>query len=565
MTELASPLPDGPPATAPRALSPERVGARGAMIVSLAMLAVGVLLRLYFYADRRSLWLDEVWLALNIVMRSPAGLTRPLDFSQSAPIGFLWTEHVAAAVGGVNELALRAFPLLAGCLLLVGLWMVARRLIGVSGAALCLALAALSPLMIYYSNEVKPYITDAFFAVVISWLALDVFDAPDSRRAWVRLTVGGAVAILFSTPSIFILAGAGIALVADRRIRGSRAGRLRVVTTGAAWVALFAAGYLTIYRATATSDYMQRIWSDSFLSLPPRYLLYGLHQASRSFFNESLLAQDEAFVPRKGNTLIALFSCIGTIWLLRKRGLAVTLLIVAPCLVVFAASFARRWPLVPRLMVFLVPTLALLVAAGAVAAVGLLPARTRGIVLAALGLVMVMPAAQWDAYTMKNPRRRDDIAPLIRELHAMRSRNDTAIVYVMGHAVVPWVYYTARWSDKDGPTFRYATTRANTAEHFAKRACIEQEPGLRTVFGGMGKGMDSDSTLSAEAAWLASQPEREVWLLAISYERKLVGKMDAAMAAHGATRTLARARSGADMIRYRFPATSTPAVASCNN
>jgi hypothetical protein len=541
------------------------VEARVAVIVSAALLAIGVLLRVYFYADRRSLWLDEVWLALNIVTRSAAGLTRPLDFSQSAPLGFLWVEHLAARIGGVNELALRAFPLLAGCLLLVGLWMIARRLMGASGAALCLALASLSPLMIYYSNEVKPYITDALFAVVVMWLALDVLDAPDSRRAWVRLAVCGAVAILFSTPSIFMLAGAGMALVASPRIRSSRAGWLRLVVTGAAWVAMFAAGYLTIYRSTATSDYMQRIWSDSFLSLPPRYLLYGLHQASRSFFNESLLAQDEVFVPRKANTLIAIFSAIGTIWLLRKRGLPVTLLLVAPCVAVFVASFAHRWPLVPRLMVFLVPTLTLLVAAGAVAAVQLIPPRTRGIVLAALGIVMIIPAAQWDAYTVQNPRRRDDIAPLIRELRANRSKRNGSIVYVMGHAVVPWVYYTARWSQKEGATFRYATTRANTAEHFATRACIEQEPGLRAVFGGMGKGMDSDSTLAAEAAWLAAQPERDVWLLAITYEHKLVQKMDAQMAAHGATRTLERSRSGADMIRYQFPADSSRVVASCDS
>jgi hypothetical protein len=419
--------------------------------------------------------------------------------------------------------------------------------------------------MIYYSNEVKPYITDALFAVVVMWLALDVLDAPDSRRAWVRLAVCGAVAILFSTPSIFMLAGAGMALVASPRIRSSRAGWLRLVVTGAAWVAMFAAGYLTIYRSTATSDYMQRIWSDSFLSLPPRYLLYGLHQASRSFFNESLLAQDEVFVPRKANTLIAIFSAIGTIWLLRKRGLSVVLLLVAPCVAVFVASFAHRWPLVPRLMVFLVPTLTLLVAAGAVAAVQLIPPRTRGIVLAALGIVMIIPAAQWDAYTVQNPRRRDDIAPLIRELRANRSKRNGSIVYVMGHAVVPWVYYTARWSQKEGATFRYATTRANTAEHFATRACIEQEPGLRAVFGGMGKGMDSDSTLAAEAAWLAAQPERDVWLLAITYEHKLVQKMDAQMAAHGATRTLERSRSGADMIRYQFPADSSRVVASCDS
>jgi hypothetical protein len=546
-----------------RSLRSALVEGRWPIILSVAVLSVGVLLRVYFYADRRSLWLDEVWLALNIVGRSLLGLTRPLDFSQSAPVGFLWVERAAVVAGGANELALRAFPLITGCLLLVALWLLARRILGGSGAVLCLTLAALSPLLIYYSSEVKPYISDAFFAVMIMWLALDVLDAAVSRRAWVRLAIGGAVAILFSTPSVFVLAAVGVALVADRRNR-TRAGWLRLIATGGVWLLLFVVGYLTVYRSTATSAYMQRIWADSFLSSSPRDFIYVLHNASRSFFNESLFASDEAFVPRKGNTVVALLAVGGAVWLFRRRGLSTALLVVAPVFVVFLASFARRWPLVPRLMVFLVPTLALLVTAGAVGLAGLLPGRVRALALAAVGAFLVIPAARFDVITMKNPRRRDDVAPLIREFHATRATDHGTIMYVLGHAVVPWVYYTARWSDREGPSFKYATTRANTSQHFATRACIDQEPGLRAVFSGM-ENWEKDSALETEAEWLASQPERDVWVIAISYEQPIIPKFDAHMMRLGATRTLERRRNGASLIRYQFPAASTVAATTCDN
>ena len=136
---------------------------------------------------------------------------------------------------------------------------------------------------------------------------------------------------------------------------------------------------------------------------------------------------------------------------------------------------------------------------------------------------------------------------------------------MVGHAAVPWVYYTAQWSEKDGPSFHYATSRANTMQHFATRACIEQGPGLRAIFGGMGGAWDSDSALGTEASWLASQPEPDVWVLTISYEQRLIQKLDAQMLRHGATRTLVRRRNGAcgKLVRKQRPARAV--AAACAN
>ena len=255
-----------------RAFRAALVESRPATLTSLALLAIGVALRLRAYLDQRPLWLDEIWIALNIQGRSLAGLARPLDYDQSAPVAFLWVERLAVVVGGVNELALRAFPFVAGCLFLVVIWMLARRLLDVRGAALCLAFAALSPTLIYFSNEVKPYGPDSLAAAVLIWLTLDVLDAPDSRRAWRRLAAGGVIAMLFSTPSVFVLAAVAAALVAKPAIGRTRIGWMRLVVTGSLWLAIFALGYLTVYRGAATSDFMQSTLSNVFLALPPREL-----------------------------------------------------------------------------------------------------------------------------------------------------------------------------------------------------------------------------------------------------------------------------------------------------
>ena len=539
------------PLRAPRA-APAAGPERAAMAVSIAMLVVGIALRLHHYLDRRSLWLDEIWVALNIVGRSFVGLARPLDYAQSAPVGFLWAERLAVVLGGVNELALRAFPLIAGCLLLVALWLLARRLLDVRGATLCLAIAALAPILIYFSNEVKPYISDALVAVVLTWLALDVLDAPDSPRAWRRLAIGGAGGILLSTPSVFVLASAGLALVIHPAIRSTRAGWLRMAGTGALWLGLFALGYFTIYRGTANSDYMQRIWSDAFLTLPPGKLLRTANDAVRTLWIESFVGDNDAMLPPKaimGATLLAL---AGAIVLWRRHGLPAALLVLLPIVATAGASFARLWPLTPRLLVFLVPTLVLLLGTGLWALAGLLPARTRGPALMVLGVIVLLPAMVTDTRLAREPRRRDDVAPLVRNF--MSARQGPAMMYVVGHGTPSWLFYTARWREREGEAFRVASRRANISAHFPTRECITQEPGLRVVFGPTGSETLGDSALAAEAAWLAAQPERDVHVLVLGYEHAAGHVLERHLQAQGASRAAERSRMGAEHRHFRFPA-----------
>jgi hypothetical protein len=535
---------------------------RGAALLSLVLLAIGVALRLRVYTDRRSLWLDEIWVALNIVERSFLGLARPLDYAQSAPVGFLWAERLAVVLGGVNELALRAIPFLAGCLLLVALWKLARRLLDVRYAALCLAFAALSPILIYFSNEVKPYIVDALVAVVLVWLALDLLEAPESSRAWRRMAGGGVVAILLSTPAVFVLAGVGIALIAHPAIGRTRVGWVRLIGTGTLWVVLFALGYFLIYRGTANSDYMQRIWSDAFLSLPPRTLARVANDATRTMWIETLFGENDAMLLPKTIVSVTLLSAIGAIALLRRRGLPVALLVVLPFVATAGASFARLWPLTPRLLLALAPGLLLLLGAGLWALASLLPVKARGLALLLVGALILVPASVYDARTLKAPKRRDDVAPLVRDF--MATRKEPAVMYVMGHGTPSWLFYTARWRDRDGEAYRFAATRANTATHFQTRGCITQEPGLRVAFGPTGADVLTDSALAGEASWLAAQPERDVWVLTLSYEHAAGHVMERQLAAQGAVRVDERSRQGAELRHFRFDAAPRPdARASC--
>jgi len=521
-------------------------------VLAIVLLVIGVVLRLRHYADGRSLWLDEIWVALNIVERNVLGLLRPLDYAQSAPVGFLWLERLAVVLGGVNEFALRAVPFIAGCLLLVALWSLARRLLDVRYATLCLAFAALSPILVYYSTEVKPYIVDALVAVALTWLAFDVLDSPDSRRTWRRLAGGGVIGILLSTPAVFVLAGVGVALIAHPAIGRTRAGWVRLVGTGTVWVILFALGYFLIYRGTANSDYMQSIWSGLFLTLPPRTLAQVANEASRTMWIQTLFGESDAMLPPKSIVSVMLLSAVGAIVLLRRRGLAVALLVLLPFVATAGASFARLWPLTPRLLVCLVPAILLLFGAGLWALVSRLPVRARGVALALLAALYLLPASVYDAQTFRTPKRRDDVAPLVRDF--MAARKEPAVMYVMGHGTPSWLFYTARWRERDGAAYQFASVRASTATHFQTRGCIVQEPGLRVAFGPTGADVFTDSALAGEAKWLASQPERDVWVLTLSYEHAAGHMMERQLIAQGAVRVAELSRQGAELRRFSFGA-----------
>lgn len=541
--------------------SPRLTGTRGAMLASIALLVVGIAMRLRFYFDRRSLWLDEVWVALNIVGRGFLGLATPLDYRQTAPVGFLWAERLAVRVGGMNELALRALPLLAGCLLLYALWMLARRLLDVRYAALCLAFAALSPLLLYYSNEAKPYILDALVAVVLTWLALDVLDAPNAPRAWWRLLIGGVLGILFSTPSAFVLAGIGIALIAHRAIGGTRIGWARVAGVAVVWVALFALGYFTLYRGVANSGYMQSSWEETFLAFPLGTLARRANTTSRMMWINTLFGETEAMLLPKTLACVALLSAGGAVVLWRRRGLQATLLVVLPIVVAAGASFARLWPLTPRVLLFLAPALLLLLGAGIWGLARLLPARMQALALVLLGGLLLVPASVNGARALRVPKRNDDAAPLIREFLA--SPKSGTLMYLLGHASPSWQFYTVPWTAREGEGYAFAMSRGKA--EVRSRGCITQQPGLRVVFGPMGPDMHTDSALAAESAWLAAQPEREIWVLALSYEHADGHLMERLLAARGAVRVEERSRNGAELRHFRLPAPVAPSAAvSCD-
>ena len=80
----------------------------------LALLIVGLVLRLTRYLLCFPLWEDEASLSANFIDRGYAGLLQPLRYLQVAPVLFLWGQLTLTKLLGFNEYVLRLVPFFCG-------------------------------------------------------------------------------------------------------------------------------------------------------------------------------------------------------------------------------------------------------------------------------------------------------------------------------------------------------------------------------------------------------------------------------------------------------------------
>lgn len=321
---------------------------------------VGIGLRARAFTSGRSLWLDEVLLALNIRDRDLISLlVEPMEGLQSAPPGYLILARGAVAVLGPTDAAARSVALVAG---------IGSVLLGIRYARLALVNGfarlgfawsiALSPTLIYYSHEVKQYSSDslATLMVLVAWRSRHRWSGP-------ALAAVAAVAALLSLPGLLATGVLVLGLVAEHlRDRSARA-RRRLNGVLMFWgiaAALHVSHGLTV---GGDRDYLRAWWSmkAGFPPLPPwerSDVSWFVTTTSRTIWL-ALGHEGRAFPsmdrgPLLATGLVVLLSVVAMIQQRRDalRDLGLPIAIVG---VTVLASFARLYPLSSRLVVFLVP------------------------------------------------------------------------------------------------------------------------------------------------------------------------------------------------------------------
>jgi hypothetical protein len=403
-----------------------------ALIVPAALL-LGAALRFRAYLADRSLWLDEAFLAVNILRRGWVGILRSLDFNQGAAPGFLLAEKTAAAVGR-SELSLRMPPFLLGLSALVLIVPVARRTCSRQAVPIACLLTALAPSLVYYSTELKQYSGDVAASLLVIWAALAVRPRPTGRRA-TAAAMGGVLAILMSQAAVLTAAGVGALLVLVELVERRRL-RLAVVAPVAAWAV---AALVVVVHSVETTSHVLKSYSGS-ASFADVAAGAGEGRAHALSLLPTSIGADLG-LPSSGlgfHTLtlfIGAIAAVGFLALLRTRAVA-ALVLAMPIAVVFVTSAFGQYPLSGRTTLFLVPSAALLVAEGVPACSSVLP-RAFGLLLgAALVAVALVYPVRTDARTLVHPTHREEVRPLLDRLAAQKRPGDRLfVVYSAQYAV----------------------------------------------------------------------------------------------------------------------------------
>jgi hypothetical protein len=351
-------------------------------VLCLALVITGVALRLFQWWSNRSLWLDEAFLAVNLLDRDIPGLLRPLEFDQSAPALFLVATKLLTVAFGFDERVLRVLPLVASIAALVITWRLVRRTLPGWTAPVVVVPLALVERMVYYGQELKPYALDVLVVVTLLALTHHLFEKPShARQRFTWLWVAGALALFASHPAPFPLAGAGLAVAWGVRQGALPLSRRTLVVAAAGWGILFVTNYALFIRPNYDNPLMQRFWA--FASPGPLWTTDGL----RSWFE--LVDAYLAYLGYGGVFKIAICG-------LSLTGVAASLFRPTPALLAIALALiayglavaAGMAPFHGRLALFVAPMLLLMVAHG----LSLAPRGPLRLGAQGLALLLLLPA-----------------------------------------------------------------------------------------------------------------------------------------------------------------------------
>jgi len=453
-----------------------------------ALLMFGALLRAREYFLNSALYVDEGALALNITGKSFSGLLGPLDFGQAAPPGFLMLEKVAVMAIGNSEYALRLFPFLFSIIALLAFCAAARRVLAAWAVPCALLFFAVSEQLIYFAAQVKQYSSDAAATAVIILVGLAIESGELTYRRAMLFSAFGAAVVWFSHPAVFVLAGIGstLALVATKRKQWPR---LRLLSCcGVSWLASFAILYAVSLSTLTRNQGLESSWlrKGTFMPLPKS--LGELGWFPKTYFSLFSNPGDLSFPIVAG--LIFIVGCVA---LFGKRKVHLVM-IVSPLLFGLLASALHEYPFGRRLLIFSVPLMLIVVAAGfefaisaarsysmlislvlfeallfqLVAGSGAIPSLNRSLFFAAVSLVvmatvfysrdrvvlartfgvlilvsLLLQPVGGATKELIHPSVRDDIRPVMAYVREHRQPND--IAYVYHHLRAAFQYYAPKY------------------------------------------------------------------------------------------------------------------------
>lgn len=176
------------------------------IIVLCSIILLGIAYKTDIWLHTGGLFYDEAALLMNIKERSFLGLFLPLGYSQCAPAFFLVLQKIIYSIFGLKETALYFIPYLSGVLTLILCAFLGNKIFKIKSLnILFLTLLTVNTVINDYSQMLKQYSSDMFFAVLILFLFLNFKDKIESKKSILITGFLAGLMCFISFPSQFII------------------------------------------------------------------------------------------------------------------------------------------------------------------------------------------------------------------------------------------------------------------------------------------------------------------------------------------------------------------------
>ena len=290
-------------------------------------------------------------LALNIIRKSPEDLLHPLDFYQVAPILFLQLEKIFSWIIPNTELGLRLLPLIAFLIsLYLFLKILAQYHANTYVLIFCISLFAFNSPLLYYSSEVKQYMTDVLVLSAMYFILLKPYSNRENQ--FVILCVAGPICIFLSNVSPVILFSVGAYLVYQYFFE-ERKFFLQILILFLVWLTSFSIYYALFIYKHPSKEQMITYWGNLQVFAPRNPLGKEFY-----FFLGDKWSMITHYLFQFGgitSKFLSILFIIGTYCLIKEKKAGLLLLVFLPILLHLLLSSFKLYPFDVRLLLYTIP------------------------------------------------------------------------------------------------------------------------------------------------------------------------------------------------------------------
>lgn len=418
------------------------------------IMIIGIGLRLHQYLLNHTLWLDEAFIAVNVIRSNFKELLFPLRYyNQAAPVLFLESIKFITKIWNNSEFSFRLLPLLAGICSVIAAYFLGKKFLNKKVLVIFLTLIAFSRYCIYYSAELKQYSTEFLATIIIMVAVINVYDSNYDLKSSLIALIVGAILLFFSYSSIFIILGVSGALIIGilpkkKEIKNRNFKFIFFTVTG--WLIAFLVNYLFFIKNSPTEAY-NIYWAnlDTFPPFPPKstidFLWYPktflnlIKDPLGLAFHISNINKIPYFIIAAQYFVVTVLFIAGSYSLIKSKKWFKLMLIYFPVLILFIASLVGYYPLYGRLELFIVPLGYLLITEGVSFFVEMQNKIWKATGFILLVILLSFPIF-YETYNIVNPKVRKESKPAIEYVIKNLKSGDKVLIYPSEEPV--FLYYT---------------------------------------------------------------------------------------------------------------------------